>query len=263
MTRHGKAKSPNKEKVESTKFTIRNKKLFVIDTLIIAGIVSSAVLGFVIFITKPQINYYDSMTDISPSNEIWFHTSFNFTGETLSAETPLTVSVYSYPDPSYYAKHPNEVSVLGQKAYLYLPTSAPMNPTFDHGNLLAEPIVLTRGSNDYFYRNSSAIVFYHSEGAKCAIFSLIQIHELPPCLPNASPIIQISSADTLYQLESNRTTTALTFLIFAFSIAVIRDFIKDFAQNFIRVKSITKDETTNATPDEKTNTTKPSDKDMA
>ena len=262
MARHKKKNSVNQNGNESIKPEKGSPKLFVIDLIIIGAIVFTAGYGFYIFMTKPEIHYYDTMTDITTNGEVWFHTSFNFTGETFSAEAPLTVSVYSFPDYDYYTKHPNEKSALGKHAYVYLPTADPTKPTFDHGILLGDPIILTRGDNDYFYQNSSATVVYHGEGQKCAIFSLVQKTQLPPCLPNATAVIPISSADTLYQLESNRTTTALTLLIFAFSIAVIRDFIKDFTQNFSSLRSKTKDEIRNNTPNEKIITTTDSDKDI-
>jgi len=44
--------------------------------------------------------------------------------------------------------------------------------------------------------------------------------------------IEISTAGAVYQLESNRTSTALTWLIFAFSIAAIRGFAFDAVPSF-------------------------------
>lgn len=226
---------PNDQSLEFKKTDDKkgSKKLLLADYFII--LIMALCLGSAIYLYlahQPLIPYSETSTDFLKDypNETFAHTSFNFTSEVFSAQSEIHVDIITDIDPTFADKHQDIVAGI-QNVQILLPDATPKNPTYERGHLLSVPIVLTLDPINKYYKGNG-IIIYQAEGEKCYILTTNKPPKTSPnCLPNATPIIHISSADSLFQLGSNRLNTSLTLVVIAFTVVSIRAFAKSMTDN--------------------------------
>jgi hypothetical protein len=115
--------------------------------------------------------------------------------------------------------------------YFYLQGAVPSQPTYNkYGGENISQIDLHKEA-DGTYRGGDTIIFDY-EGDKC----FTAAPQPPPtvkglCHEGQEPIIHISSADSLFQLQTQHVTIALTWAFGAFTVILIREFVMGFGSN--------------------------------
>lgn len=210
-----------------------NRKLLVIDCLIIVGII--VCIAFAVYSydheDKTTYNIVQTFTNNTTHQEVII-VDYNFTASVLSAQNNIDVEARGYFGPEFIASHPftKDVSQL----YAYFPAYNSKS-TYDKGHLVSDPIVLKKISDNVYFGKGN--LTFAQEGDKCPIVSYIAVQEVNTnCKSSDVPIIHISSADSLFQLKTAKITLSLSFVFLAFTIILIRDFIKDVAQNIALFK---------------------------
>ncbi len=173
--------------------------------------------------------------------------AYNFTTQDVfSALNPITVDVIVHVYPTYFKSYPNETFAnFPRIVYVYFPAAIPITVTYpltgpvtvtqarysQYGEILGAPMELVKRP-DNTWRNSTKIM-YAQEGQTCAFLNVEQLYSVS-CVGSA-PLLTISSVAALYQFQANRLTLSLTWLVFAFTVILCRDFYPEFARNFQRV----------------------------
>jgi hypothetical protein len=203
--------------------------LIIFDVIILLVIV---ICGLIAIWTYTSHNEYthNYTQSISPDNKVLKgFISLNFTSEVFSAQSPIHVSAIFYFSPQFRSSHPYLQNVT--TVYVWL-THSVLETTAQYYNGVREryPMNLTE-NNDGSYRGS-ALIHYDEEGDKCLIFDELNNVAVMGCVPTPSNImIHISSVDSLLQLNANKITLTLTWVLVAFTIVAIRSFLKDMFQN--------------------------------
>ena len=173
--------------------------------------------------------------------------AYNFTTkDVFSALNPITVDVIVHVYPTYFSSYPNETYAnFPRIVYVYFPAAIPITVTnalngpvtvtqaqySQYGEILGAPMELVKRS-DNTWRNSTKIM-YAQEGQTCAFLSVEQLYSVS-CAASA-PLLTISSVAALYQAEANKVTLSLTWLVFAFTVILCRDFFPEAIRNAQRI----------------------------
>jgi hypothetical protein len=173
--------------------------------------------------------------------------AYNFTTkDVFSALNPMTVDVIVHVYPTYFKSYPNETYAdLPSMVYIYFPYAIPITVSNSltgpvtvteaqyspYGEILGAPMELVKRA-DNTWRNSTKIM-YAQEGQTCAFLSTKALTEIG-CY-GAAPLLTISSVAALYQAQANKVTLSLTWLVFAFTVILCRDFFPAAIENLQRV----------------------------
>jgi hypothetical protein len=112
--------------------------------------------------------------------------------------------------------------------------AAPENPEYANGHMVTAKFSLEKVPNRNLWKNDTATIIYHSEGAKCAIISELDApgeRRYPLCPDNFDPVIHVSTADSKYEFENNKTNMFVIWLGIGFTIASVYYYVADIARD--------------------------------
>ena len=223
----------NETKIEIEPKKVKgSKRLLALDILmIIVFIVCIIIAGYTYFHNQEYTTGASVVFTDSSGTPQWYG-AFDFTSDVFSAQNEITVSVIIHPTP-------NTTQYPASTLYLYFPYSSPPKPEYDqYGNELSQVLELHEGS-DNVYANSTTLL-YETEGTQCADLSNGQLQSVT-CGPSSVAIIKVSSSDTVFQYQSSKVSLSLTWVVLAFTILFIRDFVISSTTNATMVRRAKKE----------------------
>jgi hypothetical protein len=193
-----------------------------------------AIAAFTYFVTTDytvnSTEQFDNFADI-PILVV----TLNATATTFSAQNQIAVSVIAIPSNVY----PNNTEVFSSLTQIFVGFvgATPAKPIYNsHGEEITASLALNydRKANDY--RGSTTLV-YPQEGTYCVLASASQPFAFAGTSGASSgcsgyPVmLTISSADSLYQLQSSKASLALAWVLLALTVIFLRDFGENFYQD--------------------------------
>jgi hypothetical protein len=209
-----------------------SKRIRVLDIALMILVIGCLIVSVYSYYSYTE--YTESITQQATVNDVpVLDININFTSTVFAAQNDIQVSVIVYFDPQFQATNPSVVASAPSEYYVYFQGSSPKNPVYYRfGEEKMSPIILHR-QTDGTYRNSTQTIRYESEGDKCFTASWERISFYPKyCSQDQQPIIHISSADSLFQLQTQHVTLALTWAALAFTVILVRDFIIGVGTNW-------------------------------
>lgn len=160
-----------------------------------------------------------------------FYMSYNFTTTSFSAQNNITVSIMAKLSDDLVNNRPISANNI-KNIFVYFPTATPRYLYYKEGHLESYPITLYRSTTDGRFFTGSDIIKYQSEGDKCTFVTTTTVNQLNgDCQNKIHTLFHISSSDSYFQYKNNKTTLALTWVLIAFTVVTVRDFLKNMFQN--------------------------------
>ena len=227
---------------------VGSKKIRLLDITLIIAVIVCLIIALYNYSGYSYSYYTDSITtvgDYAPQKP-WMDFNINFTSTVFAAQNDIQVSIIATFDPEFQQQNPNNVTNAGSKFYFYMQGAVPSTRQYDKFGGEITSVIILNQQTDRSYRNASQTIRYEYEGDKCFTggFSPIQ-NVLSLCdLTTQQPLIHISSADSLFQLQTQHVTLALTWAFGAFTVISIRDFAIGVGNNLtaLRRKKETNDD---------------------
>lgn len=162
--------------------------------------------------------------------------AYNFsTDGVFAALNPITVHVIVSLDQNFTARDPNWLADTPNHIWLNFPGAIPTHQVFDSaGDIELEPLLLNKsGTNPIGMFRGSITLTYQGQTGLCAFVSTVFENTVADCsaTPQRAPLLSVSSANDFFQYQTSKDTLALTLVVFAFTVILIRDFITGFRDN--------------------------------
>jgi hypothetical protein len=229
-----------------------NKKLAVLDFIIFGFIGFCLIYAVYLYFHDEYITYNFNETTFNDTEGLIpnFDVSYNLTTTVLSAQNDINISIVAKINDAFKNNYFDEANKIDH-INVYLPDTIPKNPQYKDGHVLSYPITLYRSSSDGRFFVGSDVIVYKTEGDKCTFVTTSVLTQSSNCPNNIHPLFHISSPDSYFQYRNNKITLSLTWVLIAFTIVSVRDFLKNMAQNISllrKKKRDTRDDTKKPSP---------------
>lgn len=178
--------------------------------------------------------------------------SYNFTASVISAQNNLNVTIIAMPTKDYLDRYPEKFKDVSNLSILvHLPEAMPDTPQFEDGHMLAEIVTVKYDDKRKLFEGKTRIK-YLSDGYKYA--SITENEQIIATLKKydgQDPLIYISSADSKFQYDNNKTILTLTLVFLALTVFALRSFVESVGHNLSCLTNKNRDNAVKTTPAKK------------